>query len=156
MIALKEVTMKNAIDIMRLSKTLSRAGRKNVADNSVSIAQGSLSEHSCMRGITINEHNQEKYIGFVMLHIGSSIDDGIDVEGPYLWRLMIASPYQHKGYGKAVLDYIIDMLDQDGYKTLETSVEMGEESPIDFYQKYGFKKSGEMFGEEIGLIYTWK
>lgn len=156
MIELKKITARNAIDIMRLSKTLTKAGRKNVADNSVSIAQGSLSEYSVMRGVILKEQDQEKYIGFVMLHIGSSVDDGIDVEGPYLWRLMIANSYQNKGYGKVVLDQVVNMLNQDGHKSIETSVGLGEESPLEFYLKYGFVKSGETFGDEIGLIYKWK
>jgi len=156
MIELKKITARNAIDVMRLSKTLSKAGRKNVAENSVSIAQGSLSEHSWMRAIVLKENACETYIGFVMLHIGSSIDDGIDVDGAFLWRLMIAGPYQNKGYGKKALDQVIKMLDQEGHKSLVTSVEQGDESPIDFYLHYGFKKNGETFGKEIGLIYTWK
>jgi diamine N-acetyltransferase len=156
MIVLREITAKNALPIMRLSKTLSKPERKNVADNSVSIAQGSLSEHSLMRAVVLIDHQGETYIGFVMLHIGSSKDDGIDVEGPYLWRLMIASFYQSKGYGKAVLDQIIEMLHKDGYRFLKTSVSLGEKSPLDFYLNYGFKKIDESFGDEQGLIYQWE
>ena len=156
MIDLKVIDAKNALKVMQLSKTLSKAGRKNVADNSVSIAQGSLSEHSWMRAIVLHDDRLETYIGFVMLHIGSSKNDGIDVDGPYLWRLMIAYPYQRKGYGKIVLDKIVEVLNIKGYKTLEASVSMGEESPLDFYLRYGFDRSGETFGDELGLLYKWK
>jgi diamine N-acetyltransferase len=156
MILLKEINAKNVIPIIRLSKTLSKAERKNVADNSVSIAQGSLSEYSLMRGIAIVEHQVETYIGFVMLHIGASKDDGIDVEGPFLWRMMIAAPYQNKGYGKAVLDQIIELLDKDGYNFLKTSVSLKEKSPLKFYLNYGFTLIDELFGDEQGLLYQWK
>jgi diamine N-acetyltransferase len=152
MIKLKKINAKNALEVMRLSKTLTKAQRKNVADNSVSIAQGSLSEHAYMRAVVLEDVS----IGFVMLHIGSSMDDGIDVEGAFLWRLMIAKDYQRKGYGRMVLDQIVAYLDQQGYKSLTTSVEMGEESPYDFYKNYGFKENKERYGEEVGMIYTWK
>ena len=142
----------NVLEVMRLSKTLTKTQRKNVADNSVSIAQGSLSEHAYMRAVKY----KGRYIGFFMLHIGSSVDDGIDVEGPYLWRLMVAKPYQKQGFGRQILDHIKTILTEEGYHSIETSVEMGAESPYDFYKKYGFVESGEHFGEELGLIYQWK
>jgi diamine N-acetyltransferase len=147
----KRITASNVIAICRLSDTLSPTHRKMVADNSISIAQAHCSEQSWMRAIYVDETP----IGFLLLHFGSDYEDGIDCPGAFLWRLMIASPYQGKGYGKEVLDFLTLHLKARGYQELYTSCELGEGSPMGFYENYGFEPTGDFYDEEPELIYRF-
>ena len=73
-----------------------------------------------------------------------------DNEGLYLWRFMIAYEYQNKHYGSQVLDYIVELGKDLGYKKIMTSCQMGDVSPYDFYIKYGFVDTKEVeHGEQI-------
>lgn len=151
MIYFKRIDAKNVLDVCRLSKTLSKEQRQMVADNSVSIAQAHCSENAWMRAIYLDQTP----IGFIMIHTGSDFDDGIDIPGVFLWRFMIASQYQRKDYGKLALDRLVAELKAKGFHSLDTSVELGPGSPMEFYKKYGFKENGDSFGEEIGLTYKF-
>ncbi len=94
----------------------------------------------------------ETPVGFVM------ISD--DVDGPgyiphYLWKLLIDERHQGKGYGRATLDLIVDYFrTRPGVKVdvLSTSAGEGEGSPIDFYELYGFRQTGDLvFDDEVLL-----
>jgi diamine N-acetyltransferase len=89
-------------------------------------------------------------VGFVM------ISD--EVEGPgyiaqYLWRLLIDQRYQGRGYGTAALDLIVEYFrGRPGVEVLWTSCGEGEGGPLGFYERYGFRQTGErVFDDEILL-----
>ncbi len=139
-ISLRVVVDEQLSRIAKLSETLSEAQRNCVADNMYSIAQASFyPDFAWHRGIYLGEEP----IGFVMLDVGE--------QEYYLWRYMIARDYQRKSYGKKVLDMIVDKCRKDGVKVLKTSVELGAESPYDFYIGYGFVDTGEKLdcGEQV-------
>jgi diamine N-acetyltransferase len=88
-------------------------------------------------------------VGFVML------SDNIPPErteylGPYfLWRLLVDARHQGRGYGRAALDLVVDYVrTRPNAETLFTSVVPGERSPVEFYVKYGFVPTGEVFDGE--------
>ena len=88
-------------------------------------------------------------VGFVM------ISDGIDARfteylGPYfLWRLLIDARYQRLGLGRAALDLVVAYVrTRPGADTLFTSYVPGPGSPLDFYLRYGFEPTGEVFDGE--------
>ena len=88
-------------------------------------------------------------VGFVMLSDG--IPGGFpEYLGPYfLWRLLIDARRQREGLGTAALDLALDYLRiRPGFDTLLTSVVPGPNSPIGFYLRYGFVRTGEVFGGE--------
>ena len=70
----------------------------------------------------------------------------------FLWRLMIAAPYQGKGYGKLALEKLIQHLKAMGVPRLYTSCGQGEGSPEGFYRGMGFTPTGEFYGDEIELL----
>ncbi|MBI9009059.1 MAG: GNAT family N-acetyltransferase [Tenericutes bacterium] len=147
-IELREVSKKNLRDIIMLSEQLSEKHKKCVAPNVVSIAEASVyPKNAYHRGIFL----EDKTIGFIMVFIPDeeSIKEGED--DFFLWRFMITNDYQHKGYGKQAIDYIVKMAKELGYKRVLTSCEVVEDGPYPFYEKYGFVKMDKMFGEEIGL-----
>ena len=142
------ITARTLQQICALSETLNPTHRKMVADNAVSIAEAHFSEQAWMRAI----YNGETPVGFIMTHTGSDYEDGIDCPGVFLWRLMIAAPYQGKGYGKLALEKLIQHLKAMGVPRLYTSCGQGEGSPEGFYRGMGFTPTGEFYGEEIELV----
>ena len=92
-------------------------------------------------------------VGFVM------ISD--DVDGPeyiphFLWKLLIDARYQRRGFGTATLDLIVEYFrGRPGVEVLSTSAGQGEGSPIAFYERYGFERTGDVvFDDEVLLRYS--
>lgn len=143
-ITLRRISALTVCDVCELSETLSEEQRNMVADNGTSIAEAHFSENAWFRGI----YAEETLVGFIMLHQGSDWDDGIDCPGVYLWRFMIARPFQGKGIGKKAIDLVVRDLKARGIRELYTSYGLGEASPEGFYQGLGFVRTGDSYGEE--------
>lgn len=144
----KRITANTVVQICSLSETLTLQQRKMVADNARSIAQAHFSENTWMRAI----YADETPVGFLMLHTGSDYEDGIDCPGVFLWRFMIAGPFQRKGFGKKAMKRLIAHLRAQGVGELYTSCGQGDESPEGFYRRLGFTPTGELYGDEIELV----
>lgn len=141
------ITASTFNQICDLSKTLPALQRNMVADNVYSIAEASFSDSAWFRAI----YADETPIGFIMTHTGSDYEDGIDCPGVFLWRFMIAEPYQGKGYGRKALEKLIQHLKAMGVPMLYTSYGQGEGSPEGFYRNLGFQPTGDFYGDEIEL-----
>ena len=148
----KQINSGNVLAVCDLNKTLPANQRRMVADNARSIAQASCSENSWVRAI----YADDMLIGFIMVHFGSDFEDGIDCPGAFLWRLMIAYPFQGKGYGNKAISRLMNELKARGYRELYTSCGLGEASPEGFYIRIGFTPTGEYYGDEIELVYRFK
>lgn len=144
----KRITARSVRAVCELSQTLAPAQRRMVAHNGDSIAQAHYSENAWVRAI----YADEELVGFIMLHIGSDYDDGIDCPGVFLWRFMIAGPHQGLGYGRRALERLADQLRALGVPELHTSCASGEASPEGFYRKLGFVPTGEWYDEEKELV----
>lgn len=142
------ITVTTMNQICDLSETLSPAQRTMVADNVRSIAEAHFSESVWMRAI----YADDTPIGFIMTHTGSDYEDGIDCPGVFLWRFMIAGPYQGKGYGRRALEKLILHLKAMGIPLLYTSCGQGEGSPEGFYRRLGFTPTGDHYDHEIELV----
>jgi diamine N-acetyltransferase len=82
-------------------------------------------------------------VGFVMLSWNVTPAPGI--LGPwFLWRLLIDERYQRRGYGRAALDLIVELIRREGATELLTSYQPGDGEPWPFYQKHGFVPTGEV------------
>ena len=92
-------------------------------------------------------------VGFVMISddVGSS-----DYIPHYLWKLMIDARYQRQGYGTAALDLVVNYFrGRSGVEVLSTSAGQGEGSPVTFYERYGFERTGDtVFGDEVLLEFA--
>ena len=97
-VSLREITSETVVQICRLSDTLSEREQKMVAPNAISIAQAHFSDKAWFRAI----YADEMAVGFIMLYE--------DSENPeyFLWRLMIAGPYQGKGYGRKAIELLVE------------------------------------------------
>jgi diamine N-acetyltransferase len=92
----------------------------------------------------------EQPVGFVM------ISDEVDGPGyipQYLWKLLIDEHFQRRGYGTATLDLVSGYFRaRPGVEVMWTSAGEGEGSPIPFYERYGFTRTGEtVFDDEVLL-----
>ncbi|WP_231747179.1 GNAT family N-acetyltransferase [Burkholderia sp. BDU5] len=135
-------------DVCELSETLSEAQREMVADNGTSIAEAHFSENAWFRAI----YADETLVGFIMLHIGADHDDGIDCPGVFLWRFMIAGPYQRTGIGRKAIDLLVRNLRLKGFNELHTSYGLGDGSPEGFYRRLGFSLTGGAYGDELEVV----
>ncbi|ENN86518.1 putative acetyltransferase [Rhizobium freirei PRF 81] len=146
-ISLRRITSQTVSDICELSETLTEAQRDKVADNGTSIAEAHFSENAWFRAI----YADDTPVGFVMLHIGSDYDV-IDCPGAFLWRLMIAGPYQRMGFGEKAIALVVREMKARGFSELFTCYVVGDDSPEGFYRRLGFVPTGEMFEDEIEMV----
>jgi diamine N-acetyltransferase len=144
-LTLREVTNHNFKAVITLSDTLSEAQKKCVASNVKSLAQAYLEHQNAWpRAIYLGE----VLIGFVMLYLNDTEVPEGDQPAHYLWRFMIGGAYQGKGYGKRVLDLLVQKCREEKIKTLYLSCDTEGPMPYQFYIKYGFVDTGERDDDE--------
>lgn len=91
----------------------------------------------------------EAPVGFLMIADDVPSDNGHIPWRYYLWRMLIDSRHQGRGYGRAALDRLTDYLRARlGADALVTSVVPGRGGPLGFYLAYGFESTGEWFDHE--------
>jgi diamine N-acetyltransferase len=93
-------------------------------------------------------YHEETPVGFVMIadEVGSP-----DYIAHFLWKLLIDERQQQRGFGTATLDLIVEYFRNRGVSAMWTSVGQGEGSPLTFYERYGFQRTGDLHGDEILL-----
>lgn len=88
----------------------------------------------------------EKMVGFAMW------EEDPDDHSLAMCRLMIDKRYQKRGYGRAAVVKLMDLIrDQYGHVPFYTSFEPENTVAGDLYMSLGFEKTGELLGEEIIL-----
>ena len=87
-------------------------------------------------------------VGFVMI---ADEVAGPDYIAHFLWKLLIDERFQRRGFGSGTLDLIVDYFRSRGVGAMWTSAGQGEGSPIGFYERYGFERTGELHGDEVML-----
>ena len=144
-VSLREITSETVVQICKLSDTLSEQQRKMVAPNAISIAQAHFSDKAWFRAI----YADEMAVGFIMLY-----DDSEKPEY-FLWQLMIAGPYQGKGYGRKAIELLVEHVKtRPGARELSTSYVPTEGGPEGFYRRMGFEPTGEVDDGEIVVRLT--
>ena len=89
-------------------------------------------------------------VGFVMLSWDVTPDPPRIIGPWFLWRLLIDIQYQGRGYGREAVRLISDILRDNGAAELLTSYGVGEGGPEAFYQRLGFRPTGEL--AEMGEV----
>ena len=149
MITLREITRQNVKAVIELSDTLNKEQNELVAPNAVSLAQAyAYLDIAWPRAVYLDEIP----IGFVMLNKDCKYHDSDTVNGAYLWRMMISTDYQRKGYGQEVIKLLLEMLRSEGKKYFKVTSMLTEGSPKEFYEKQGFVNTGQMQGDELVLF----
>jgi len=117
----------------------------------VSTVEGSLAEAAeapeadpWYRGV----YDDGEPVGFVM--IAWDVDPQEGLIGPwFLWKLPIYRAHQGRGYGRAVLEVITEIVRANGGTELYTSYTDEPGGPGDFYAKLGFVPAGDHGGEVL-------
>jgi diamine N-acetyltransferase len=152
-VTLREVTEETVRTICDLSKTLSDIQHTHVADNAVSFAQALFSKYAWFRAI----YADETPVGFLMLYIGPE-DEQAPAEPAqqptvwFLWRLMVAGPYQKHGFARRALEFVFDIVRAQGATEFYTSCVPGPEGPEGFYRRLGFTPNGEFDEDEMVMV----
>lgn len=147
-VTLQEITDKNLRAVVNLSNSLDLRQKNMVASNAVSLAQALISKNAYFRAV----YADETPVGFIMLEVPAEYDKTDSEKSYFLWRFMIGTPYQKKGYGQQALQLIIDDLKHKGVAELYTSCGTGPGSPLNFYKKLGFDATGEVYSGEMLLV----
>lgn len=146
-VSLREITDANRLAVGLLAVT--RDQENYVAGVGESLVEAAATPAACPWYRAVYAGREP--VGFVMLSDG--IPDGHpEYPGPYfLWRLLIDARWQGRGLGTAALDLSLDHLrTRPGFAALLTSVVPGPNSPVGFYLRYGFVRTGEVFdGEDV-------
>lgn len=82
-------------------------------------------------------------VGFVMISWNVVPEPPVIIGPWFLWKLLIDTRYQRKGYGQTAVRLIAEMVRAEGATELFTSYVEGEGEPWPFYQRLGFRKNGE-------------
>jgi diamine N-acetyltransferase len=142
-VSLREVTSENLFEVLFLSSALNPLQKHMVAPNALSIAEARYAEHAWYRAI----YADETPVGFLMLH-----DSPEGEMGYFLWRLMVAVPYQKMGFARRALELLIEHVRTlPGARVLGVSCGLGPGSPEGFYLKMGFRRDGKWYDDEVGL-----
>ena len=131
-VTLQEVTEQTVRTICSLS--VREDQRKFVAPNAVSIAQAHFSKHAWFRAI----YADDTPVGFAM------IEDRPEKPEYFLWRFMIDARYQGMAFGKHAMELLISRVKTRPNATeFLTSVHQAEGGPQGFYEKLGFRLTGD-------------
>lgn len=147
-VRLREITDENRDAVTSLRVSPAQEPYVAGVAESLEEAAGEPEARPCYRAVYVDDAP----VGFVML--SENVPPG-DERYPwryYLWRLLIDERFQRRGYGAETLDVLItELRGRPGADELFTSVVPGNESPVGFYERYGFVRTGEIFDEEIVL-----
>ena len=112
-----------------------------VAQNVVSLAQAWL-YHEMARPLAIC--NDDDVVGFIML----DWDEGERAVG--IWRFMIATEHQHKGYGRKAMEAAIKLVQAAGkFDLMHLSYVPDNTIARDLYYSLGFRENGDVDDDEI-------
>jgi len=141
---LRPITIDNLDSVIALSDTLNDQQKRCVAPNIYSLAEAYVNlNNAWTRAIYLGDIP----IGFIMLALKPT-----DIPNPekayFLWRFMIDGKHHNKGYGKQVIDLIVEKCKEDQKEFLYTSCDMESDMPYQFYLKYGFIDTGVMDEDE--------
>ena len=106
-------------------------------------------EHPGARAIHRVIYADDTPVGFVMIADEVASPEYIP---HYLWKLLIDERHQRQGFGMATLDLIVEYFrGRPGVEALSTSAGQGDGSPITFYERYGFERTGDVFDDQVML-----
>jgi diamine N-acetyltransferase len=132
-VSLREVTKETLRTILNLK--VHPEQEQFVAPNAVSVAQAYFDrEVAWFRAI----YADDTPVGFLMLY------DDPDEPEYFLWRFMIDARYQNLGFGWQALERLGEHVrTRPGAQSLGTSCVPEEGGPGPFYERFGFRYTGE-------------
>ena len=147
MLSLREITEDNRAAVEALAVTHEQDFFVDTVTQSLKDAEDEPAAKPWYRAV----YADDEPVGFVMISDGVTIDDPSYVGPYYLWRLLIDRRFQGRGYGIATLDLVVEHVrTRPDARTFLVSHVVGPASPVTFYQRYGFRLTGQIHdGEPI-------
>ncbi|MCR8845645.1 GNAT family N-acetyltransferase [Paenibacillus sp. SC116] len=138
MIELKEINRSNFFEVIKLS--VADEQKDFVATNLFSLAQAKAFPECVCLAI----YNDDVLVGFTMYCI-----DEEDHEY-WIYRLMIDTKYQLKGYGKAAMEMLIERIKEDRqHRVIYISFEPENDRAKQLYERLGFVEDGRVIEGEV-------
>ncbi|MBF9031304.1 GNAT family N-acetyltransferase [Rhodobacterales bacterium HKCCE3408] len=151
MLTLRPPTRQTLRRLWKLEVAEEQAGF--VAPNLVTLAQAPYEGGAYPFGIW----NGDEPVGFLALIDFRQIhepEDGDPKDAAYLWRFMIAAPFQGKGYGRSALGLCFDWARGMCLPRIVTSAVEGNDVALRLYESAGFRRTGRIVDGEIELTRT--
>ncbi len=149
MLELRDVDRKTVRALIALD--VGPAQRDLVSPNATTLAEAAHEPGSRVWGLW----NGDVPVGLMaMIHPGETpfLDEGDDPEAAYLWRLMVDAKHQGKGHGRAALDAAVEQARAWGLPRLVATVADEAHSNIGFYERFGFRRTGRVVGDEVEIV----
>lgn len=155
---LVKLSLKNIWKIVQLKVTPEQDERDFVASNSCSVIEAFAAREDGFTALPFGLYENGEAVGFLMIGYGSLGDEDepeAAANNYCIWRLMIDGRYQGRGLGakavEAALDYIRTWpCGKAEYCWL--SFEPENTAAEKLYEKMGFRKNGEMDGDEAVAV----
>ena len=140
-----------------LSIEVSKFQREFVAENSIAVAEAYAAEKEGTKTECFVAYENNKPIGFVSIAFGSIAAEGEKEwmrESYCLWRIMVDSIFQNKGYGGEILDAVIEWCSSMPLGKSEkvyTSCYKNNTQAINLHHSRRFVETGEIVDGKIVL-----
>lgn len=141
-VKIEELNAENWYDCCGLEVETSQA--KYIESNAISIAQSKF--ESTLKPYAI--YFEEKVVGFLMYN---SVQE--ELEGNWIYRIMVDKEYQGKGIGKAATKLmILEMAKIPHVKKLVVGYHPENKGAHNLYASLGFINHGDRFGKEMAVV----
>ncbi|MGZ4594659.1 MAG: GNAT family N-acetyltransferase [Actinomycetes bacterium] len=146
-VSLREITEDNRVAVEALAVTDEQTHYVASVTQSLQDAEEYPDAKAWYRAVYV----EDEPVGFVMISDGITVDDPSYVGPYYLWRLLVDHRFQGRGVGTAALDLVArHVRTRPDARKLLVSCAVGPRSPVAFYERYGFRLTGEVHeGEPI-------
>ncbi len=139
-VTLREITGDNVGAVRALRTTPDQERFVSTVPDSLEEAEEHPEGNPWFRGV----YDGDRPVGFVMLSWDVEPRPP-DINGPwFLWKLLIDHRYQGRGYGREVVQQVVDIVRDQGGTELLTSHVPGEGGPAGFYARLGFVPRGDL------------
>ena len=140
MITLREITEDNVGDVLALRLAPGQERFVSSVADSLAEAEEHPEGNPWFRAV----YADGQPVGFVMLSRDVEPRPP-DINGPwFLWKLLVDHRHQGRGYGRQVVERIVELVRAEGATELLTSHVPGDEGPAGFYARLGFVPTGEL------------
>ncbi len=141
-VKIEELNAENWYDCCGLEVEPSQS--KYIESNAVSISQSKF--EPTLKPYAI--YFEEKVVGFLMYN---SVQE--ELEGNWIYRIMVDKDYQGKGIGKAATKLMIsEMAKQPYIKKLVVGYHPENKGAHNLYASLGFIDYGDRFGKEMAVV----
>ena len=87
-----------------------------------------------------------------MLLYDARLDTDKPAEQLYVWRLMVDARHQRRGFGRWAINWVMQEARRMGLPEVALSHVAAEGHAGAFYEKLGFRYTGERVGDELEMV----